>query len=546
MGAQVLERMEAGARSCERPARHHRTRPPPCAAQVAGRPGVRAREVAGEEPVGRPLAEAAQRDEPRLHLVVGQRGEPCRSRSLRARPSTYSALRREKPTRERSSSLDARDAFARRGRRNASARLAVALDEAAADRERGVERDLLRRDRGDERLERIGRERRTEAREQQHEPREHVVARRPAREGVEIERRAEQRQHLALDRRRRAARRRRRRAPPRSAPRARRSPGGGRPRARGSRGRGRRRGSARSRAAKSYGSGRRTSIARKHAFRSAPGALPIEAACAASPRIVLLCLAMLGFVRAALPRRRRRSSWAQPQIKAVVAAGLFAETVPLFEPQQPLTQSALGARARELACGADEHYRYSGRRPGPAGDDSRSSTQRSSASSASATPPARVTAALRRGGLTPKAGDGTETVARLLGLRFNHPAAERHARARPERAGDARRGRVLARPCARARRAGSRTRSGRRARNFVLPELTGSQRDVLRRAVSFVGYPYVWGGTSELPQQPLRQAGAGRLRLLRLHLARLQARAVRRRLRARHRPPRPYDVRAGG
>ena len=66
-----------------------------------------------------------------------------------------------------------------------------------------------------------------------------------------------------------------------------------------------------------------------------------------------------------------------------------------------------------------------------------------------------VTAALRAAGLEPKPGAGTETVARLLGLRFNHPAAERRARARPERAGDARRSRVLARPPARALRLGA-------------------------------------------------------------------------------------------
>ena len=35
-----------------------------------------------------------------------------------------------------------------------------------------------------------------------------------------------------------------------------------------------------------------------------------------------------------------------------------------------------------------------------------------------------VTAALRDAGLAPKAGAGTETIARLLGLRFNHPAAD--------------------------------------------------------------------------------------------------------------------------
>ena len=39
------------------------------------------------------------------------------------------------------------------------------------------------------------------------------------------------------------------------------------------------------------------------------------------------------------------------------------------------------------------------------------------------------------------------------------------------------------------------------AGTLVLPELTDAQRQVLRRAVSFVGFPYVWGGMSEAPQQ---------------------------------------------
>ena len=43
----------------------------------------------------------------------------------------------------------------------------------------------------------------------------------------------------------------------------------------------------------------------------------------------------------------------------------------------------------------------------------------------------------------------------------------------------------------------------------MLPELTPLQRDVLRRAVSFVGYPYIWGGTSELAQQPFGKAAPG-------------------------------------
>src|SRR6185503_11977461 len=35
------------------------------------------------------------------------------------------------------------------------------------------------------------------------------------------------------------------------------------------------------------------------------------------------------------------------------------------------------------------------------------------------------------------------------------------------------------------------------------PDLTAWQRRILRTAVSFIGYPYVWGGTSENAQTPL-------------------------------------------
>ncbi len=40
------------------------------------------------------------------------------------------------------------------------------------------------------------------------------------------------------------------------------------------------------------------------------------------------------------------------------------------------------------------------------------------------------------------------------------------------------------------------------AATFQLPSLTLLQRDVLQTALSLVGNPYVWGGTSELPQDP--------------------------------------------
>ena len=194
-------------------------------------------------------------------------------------------------------------------------------------------------------------------------------------------------------------------------------------------------------------------------------------------------------------------SWAQPQIEAVVEAGLLADSVATFKPQQPLTQRALASALETLAFASEEPVAYEYRVvvPGRAvtireldaalvaflglGDAARS-----------------VTTALRDAGLAPKAGAGTETVARLLGLRFNHPAASDTLEL------------GLNEPATRAEAAYSLARLLRlsgweqeqirsQTEALALPQVTGTQRQLLRRAVSFVGWPYVWGGTSEAAQQ---------------------------------------------
>jgi hypothetical protein len=216
-------------------------------------------------------------------------------------------------------------------------------------------------------------------------------------------------------------------------------------------------------------------------------------------RLVLLGLVLSCLAPASSVASER--SWAQRQIEAVVEAGLLADDVASFKPQQPLTQRALGAALETLALTgeAPSVSPYRVLVPGRAvtireldaalvgflglGDAARG-----------------VTAALRDAGLAPRAGAGTETVARLLGLRHNHPAADDALEL------------GLGDPATRAEAAYSLARllelSGweqERVRASVaelaLPELTDLQRAVLRRAVSFVGAPYVWGGTSERTQQ---------------------------------------------
>jgi cell wall-associated NlpC family hydrolase len=103
-------------------------------------------------------------------------------------------------------------------------------------------------------------------------------------------------------------------------------------------------------------------------------------------------------------------------------------------------------------------------------------------------------------GLAPSAMLGTETVARLLGLRINHPQSDEALERLPSE------------PAPRAEAAFSLARmltlSPARVaevvelgHSFSLPALDAWQTMVLGRALKLVGFPYVWAGTSEKPQK---------------------------------------------
>src|SRR5262249_3059179 len=98
---------------------------------------------------------------------------------------------------------------------------------------------------------------------------------------------------------------------------------------------------------------------------------------------------------------------------------------------------------------------------------------------------------------------GTETVARLLGLRINHPAAQDALELLPSD------------PVTRAETAYSVAQILRfqgweeqsvedAAATFELPTMTAWQTRILNTAVKFVGFPYVWGGTSEKAEAPFK------------------------------------------
>ncbi len=236
--------------------------------------------------------------------------------------------------------------------------------------------------------------------------------------------------------------------------------------------------------------------------------------------LVLGCL-LISFLAAgisgatAAPAR----SWAAPEIKAVVAAGLMAPSVAEFRPDDPLTAGELANAISSLGMPVV-----------PASDLERPVLLRELDAKLVTALGLRPTARELRlraiaAGLAPKPWLGTETIARLLGLRVNHLKDQEQLELQ------------LGQPATRAEAAYSVARmlaltdceleAVRQASDtFVLPALTTWQQAVLRRALRFVGSPYVWAGTSERPQQLLGKLLPGGFDCSGLRLARLQARAL--------------------
>jgi cell wall-associated NlpC family hydrolase len=222
----------------------------------------------------------------------------------------------------------------------------------------------------------------------------------------------------------------------------------------------------------------------------------------------LACLAFGGAARAmpapdpAAHSQSAVGSWAEPQIREIVARGLMGASLGAFRPDDPITR----AEVTDLVAGLTGPRPHSAApSPEPAGPspsvtlaglDARLVRGLGLSSAA-----ARFQSAARGAGLSPPARFGDEVVARLLGLRTNHPAARDDLELLP------------ADPATRAEAAFSaaqllglgpaETRALKdEASAFAVPPLTDWQRRILDLAVWFIGYPYVWGGTSEHAEAP--------------------------------------------
>ncbi len=216
------------------------------------------------------------------------------------------------------------------------------------------------------------------------------------------------------------------------------------------------------------------------------------------PRCISALL-LVGMVIAAPAAAAR--SWAAPQIRIVAAKGLMGGQASAFRPNDPLAWGELtdlvsGLAGKEAPTIAD---------PGSAATIAQLDAQLVNA--VGLLPAARqFSSALRAAGLTPTRYFGTETVARLIGLRVNHPAAQDSLELGPD---DLATRAEAAYSAARilSFTGGEVQLVAGLASTFQLPGLTTLQRSILQTAVGFVGYPYVWGGASEVRQDPF---GIGR------------------------------------
>jgi cell wall-associated NlpC family hydrolase len=213
-------------------------------------------------------------------------------------------------------------------------------------------------------------------------------------------------------------------------------------------------------------------------------------------RSVLPCAVVALLAFAPVSAAKAPSSWAQPQIQTVVSAGIMGTDVASFRPNEPLTRIALEQLAAGLTRTAPTLVSSPTAQVTMSGLDARLVNALSLSETAKL-----FQNGAKAAGLTPPGRFGSEAVARLLGLRTNHPAAHDDLELLPNeiatRAEAAYSGAQI------LKFSGWETQAViDEAATFTLPTLTPWQQRVLRTAVRFIGYPYVWGGESETKESP--------------------------------------------
>jgi cell wall-associated NlpC family hydrolase len=190
------------------------------------------------------------------------------------------------------------------------------------------------------------------------------------------------------------------------------------------------------------------------------------------------------------------SSWADAEIRYVVSRGLMAKNVASFRSTDPLTQGELAALVAGLTKQPARAVTAPSAPVSVAQLDARLVRTLGLSDAATA-----FASGARGAGLAVPSRFGSEAVARLLGLRTNHPTKRDDLELLPTD------------PVSRAETAYSVAKILRfagweqhyvedAAATFSPAQLGTWQKRVLDTAVRFIGYPYVWGGTSEKPETP--------------------------------------------
>lgn len=195
--------------------------------------------------------------------------------------------------------------------------------------------------------------------------------------------------------------------------------------------------------------------------------------------------------------RAQPASWAQTEIKVVVSHGLMANSIQAFHPTDPLTRGALTSLVAGLTSQRPTASTTSTAPVTMAQLDS--TLVRGLDLSEAAT---EFSTAARNAGLTPPSRFGTEVVARLLGLRTNHPTALDSLELLPNQTATRAEAAYSAAQIL-SFRGWETQRLQQLASTFQLPALSPWQARILQTAVRFIGYPYVWGGTSEKAEAPV-------------------------------------------
>jgi cell wall-associated NlpC family hydrolase len=239
---------------------------------------------------------------------------------------------------------------------------------------------------------------------------------------------------------------------------------------------------------------------------------------------------MLAFAGTA---QAKTTSWATPQIRAVTAAGLMgAKDVAAFHADDALTAQSLENLVFDLKARTTQPVEPPIAPPVPPPVTDPTVTLPTTTTTTTTTPApagpkqvadptrpvpmweldARLVGALglndaaaifarhaRAVGLRVPSRFGTEVVARLLGLRLNHPASEDAIELRPQ---DTATRAEAAYSVAQILQFSDWQVSSvaAAADSFELPALSDWQTRLLDTAVAHIGMPYIWGGTNDNPQ----------------------------------------------